>query len=203
MTRLAVFITAVLAGLVVLTISGSAQAQEDGGEGTVCEAAITGSSYGLGVMGGYGMDTSGPPRLDVVEVKPFVTFPMTGVVGSGFYRGVLEYKVEASLGYITTLNNRGLLGISPVGLRYNFTSPGRLAPFIEGQLGVAYADIPKHIQGTRFSFTESAGLGLRYFVSGRTAFELSGRFRHLSNAGIKEPNPGINEVYVLFGVSYY
>lgn len=186
-----------------LTPSATAWAEDGSGDVTVCEAAITGSSYGLGVMGGYGMDTSGPPRLDVVEVKPFVTFPMTGVVGSGFYRGVLEYKVEASLGYITTLNNRGLLGISPVGLRYNLTSAGRLAPFVEGQLGVAYADIPKHIQGTRFSFTESAGIGFRYFVSERTAVELSGRFRHLSNAGIKEPNPGINDVYVLIGVSYY
>jgi Lipid A 3-O-deacylase (PagL) len=194
--------TAVLACLPVLLMTPCAKAG-GGGDAGVCETAITGSSYGLGVMGGYGFDTSGPPRIDVVEVIPYVSFPLTGVVGEGFFRGVLEYKAEATLGVIPTLNDRGLIGLSPVGIRYNLTSAGRLVPFVEGHLGVAYADIPKHIQGTRFSFTESAGIGFRYFVGDKTAVELSGRFRHLSNAGMKEPNPGINDVYVLFGVSFY
>lgn len=168
------------------------------------EKTIAETSYGLGFMGGYGIEVGNPPELDIAQVMPSVSLPMTGAVGDGFYRGVLEYRIEGVLGYVDNFNHRGQLGLNPIGFRYNLTASGnRLVPFVECMLGVVYLNVPKKIQGTRFNFTESFGAGMRVFVSDGFAVEVSGRFRHLSNGGIKEPNPGINTVFVLVGVSYY
>lgn len=191
--------------------SGTANAVIDGPEGagdggwaSSYEMRLAETGYGVGLMGGYGVEVGDPPELDIAQVMPSVSFPVTGAVGDGFYRGVLEYKIEGVLGYVDNLNHRGQLGLSPVGFRYNLTgSGGRLVPFVEAMLGAVYLNVPKTIQGTRFNFTESFGAGVRVFVSEGFALEASARFRHLSNAGIREPNPGINTAFVLVGVSYY
>lgn len=203
----------IIALLLLLTClsSGYADAASDsrdgadmGGWASSYEKKIAETGYGLGLMGGYGIEVGKAPKLDIAQVMPWVSFPITDAVGEGFYRGVIEYRVEGVLGYVDNLNHRGQFGLSPVGFRYNLTaSGGRLIPFVECTLGAVYLDVPKEIQGTRFNFTESFGVGMRVFVSDGFALEVSGRFRHLSNGGIKEPNPGINTVFVVVGVSYY
>jgi hypothetical protein len=168
------------------------------------EAVLADSGYGLGVLGGYGVEVGDPPELDIAQVMPFISFPLSGPVGKGIFRGVPEYKVEAVIGYVDNFDQRGQVGINPVGLRYNLTAAGgRVVPFVEGVLGVAYLNVPKKVQGTRFSFTEGIGAGVRVFVSDGFALEVSGRYRHLSNAGIRKPNPGINTAFILVGFSYY
>jgi len=174
------------------------------GAGGGYEATIAGSGYGFGMLGGYGIEMGKPPSLDFALLHPYVTLPLTGPVGGSFYRGVLEYKIEGGLGYVDNLSHRGEAGLSPVGLRYNFTaSGGRLVPYVEGTLGMVYLNVPKTLQGTRFNFTESAGVGVRYFVSDRVSVDIQARYRHLSNAGIREPNPGFNTGFLLVGISYY
>ncbi len=51
---------------------------------------------------------------------------------------------------------------------------------------------------TRFQFQDLAGVGMRLGERGR--FELGYRIMHLSNAGIDEPNPGLN--YHLLHLAY-
>ena len=171
---------------------------------TSVETTLSTTSYSVGLQGGYGLEIGKPPNLDIVELHPSVAFPITNAVGSSFYRGVLEYKIEPFFGLIVNRNDRGEAGLSPIGFRYNFTGLGcRAVPFFEGLLGVVYLNVSKDIQSTRFNFTESAGAGMRVFVSDRVALDVSARFRHASNAGIRHPNHGFNTGYLLLGVDYY
>ena len=168
------------------------------------EELIVTSRYSVGILGGYGFEIGSKPTLDFAEVLPYLTFPISDVMGRSFYRGVFEYKAEAVLGVITNMNNHGIVGISPVGIRYNFTAlGGDFVPYLEILAGGVYANVPHAVQGTRGNFIETVSLGANYFVSKKTALQLQVRYRHLSNAGIKLPNPGINTVSFFVGLDYY
>lgn len=90
------------------------------------------------------------------------------------------------------------LGVMPV-LRYRFAE-GRSPWFAEGGVGLSYLDglyqrDDKRFS-TRFNFNDVLGVG-RNFGEQRE-HELTLRFVHVSNAGIKEPNPGENFVQLRY-----
>jgi opacity protein-like surface antigen len=84
------------------------------------------------------------------------------------------------------------LGVVPV-LRYRFDA-GRSAWFTEGGIGLTYLDRLYQTDhkrfSTRFNFQDTIGVGRSF--GARREHEVSLRFTHVSNAGIKEPNPGEN-----------
>lgn len=94
------------------------------------------------------------------------------------------------------------LGVVPL-LRLRFDG-GRSAWFIEGGIGASIMDRVYHTPdrqfSTTFNFVDVAGLG-RSFGPGRR-HELSLRFSHVSNAGIKQPNPGENFLQLRYAVMF-
>jgi lipid A 3-O-deacylase len=92
------------------------------------------------------------------------------------------------------------LGVTPV-LRF-VRSTGRFRPYIEAGIGVRMLS---HVRETAdrtfsssFQFADMVGVGLQF--GSHQNYRAGYRFQHLSNAGIKHPNPGINfsEVYVQY-----
>ena len=85
------------------------------------------------------------------------------------------------------------IGITPV-LRFQQTHPGALAPYLEVAMGahvLSETSVSAERRfGSSFQFGSHLGAGLRF--GPRRAFDLSYRYQHLSNAGIKDPNQGIN-----------
>ncbi len=85
------------------------------------------------------------------------------------------------------------IGFTPV-VRYTFGGSGTKGVFVE--LGVGLNWIAPHYRSgqhqfsTAFNFGDHAGVGWRFGEGG--AHEVSLRFQHFSNAGIKDPNPGID-----------
>jgi lipid A 3-O-deacylase len=83
-----------------------------------------------------------------------------------------------------------LLAVVPV-LRYRF-SEGRSAWFVEGGMGVSLTDNTYRTTSrqfsTRFNFYDVASVGRSFGVARKNEFSL--RLLHISNAGIKKPNPG-------------
>jgi lipid A 3-O-deacylase len=82
------------------------------------------------------------------------------------------------------------LGFTPV---MRFQPDGLKGPYIEAGLGVhllSHASIGPRRLATTFQFGNHAAIGYRFGATG--AYDISYRFQHLSNAGIKRPNPGIN-----------
>jgi lipid A 3-O-deacylase len=83
-------------------------------------------------------------------------------------------------------------GVQPM-VRF-IKSAGAVRPFIEagaGVRGLSRVTIKDgYSMGTAFQFTEIVGVGAQF--GGHQQYQAGFRFQHVSNAGIKEPNPGIN-----------
>ncbi|GLU32889.1 acyloxyacyl hydrolase [Trinickia caryophylli] len=84
------------------------------------------------------------------------------------------------------------IGVSPM-VRF-IKSSGAIRPYIEagaGVRGLTHAAISDSFSlGTAFQFTETVGVGAQF--GARQQYQAGFRFQHVSNGGIKEPNPGIN-----------
>lgn len=78
---------------------------------------------------------------------------------------------------------------------------GRSRWFVEGGIGLSYMDNRyrrRHKEfSTRFNFVDVVGIGLSLDADRRR--EVSLRISHISNGGIKEPNPGENFVQLRYG----
>ena len=94
------------------------------------------------------------------------------------------------------------VGVIPV-LRYRF-SKGQSDWFVEGGIGLSWMDevyVTRNKQfSTRFNFVDVLGAGRNFGVDRR--HELSLRVTHVSNAGIKKPNPGENLVQLRYAVRF-
>jgi lipid A 3-O-deacylase len=88
------------------------------------------------------------------------------------------------------------LGLVPV-LRYRF-GEGRSPWFVEGGIGLSVMDrklsTPEKEQGTSWNFSDNLAVGRNFGT--RSEHELSLRWQHTSNAGIRKPNPGFDLFFV-------
>jgi hypothetical protein len=84
------------------------------------------------------------------------------------------------------------IGITPV-LRF-IRSSGTFRPYIEAGVGVRLLSHTRITEtfsvGSAFQFADMVGVGAIF--GSHQNYQAGFRFQHLSNAGIKEPNPGIN-----------
>ncbi|NJD67451.1 MAG: acyloxyacyl hydrolase, partial [candidate division NC10 bacterium] len=87
---------------------------------------------------------------------------------------------------------------------YNFVTGTRRVPFFEG--GVGFVDgvlkVPRDLN-SQFNFTILGGPGINYFLTDNLSILAQVGLHHISNAGRKSPNVGVNSVMGLLGVSYY
>ncbi len=106
---------------------------------------------------------------------------------------------DLSLGYWNNDSaNRSSSGIADLGFTPTFrvqqTQPGAIAPYLEAAIGfhlLSETSVSDRRQfGSSFQFGDHVGIGIRF--GPRHAYDLGYRYQHLSNAGIKQPNNGIN-----------
>ena len=83
-----------------------------------------------------------------------------------------------------------------------FPETWKLQPYVKFGAGFDYMSLHTLNESTQFNFISQAAFGMHYFFLKNTAFTVEGRYRHLSNAGIKEPNRGINSYFILGGIAY-
>lgn len=92
----------------------------------------------------------------------------------------------------TNSQNLTEFGISPI-LRVEKRG-GYFVPFVEGSVGLRVLShthtSDEHNMGSAFQFSDMLGVGVGFGKNQMT--EVGFRFQHISNAGIKEPNPGSN-----------
>ncbi|MBB6557791.1 hypothetical protein HNP48_000455 [Acidovorax soli] len=95
-----------------------------------------------------------------------------------------------------------LVGLTPT-LRLRMDE-GRSAWFWEGGIGLTVADkryeIPNRTFSTRANFASHLGLGVG--LGEQRQHDLVLRVQHVSNAGIKKPNPGENFVQLRYGYHF-
>ena len=164
---------------------------------------------GLLAGGGFGLRMFGNRDPDEDQPRIFAVFGRWGIGLSDplaqdtFYTGNVELDVEPML----LLNYQPRSGWAAGGsllLHYNFLAAGEsLVPFVEGGGGASHLDFDLTSQSDGFTFPLQASLGLHAFASPRAAVTASVGYYHLSNAGLRYPNWGINTVMIRIGATFF
>jgi lipid A 3-O-deacylase len=97
---------------------------------------------------------------------------------------------------------RYIVGLTPL-LRYNLATGTRWVPFVNGGAGLTATDIGHPDLGSTFQFTSQGGLGTHYFLRDDLAMTVDCRWLHISNAGIRRPNNGVNTQMLYLGMNWF
>jgi len=150
------------------------------------------------VDAGYGMDDTRLLRLNLALGSDWRSAPDQGWYWTRYWEANFSYW------YLNKLKN-GEDDLLEIGVTPNFRlqreqAPGWGQPYFELGLGVhllSKVHIRTRDLGSTFQFGTHAGIGV--LLGEEYRYELAWRIEHLSNAGLKEPNPGINFSMVRFG----
>lgn len=149
------------------------------------------------VLAGYGVNHRIPEAakdrfsFDLVKVRYGVfTSPKTQLAFD-LTAGNTEGQMDNSAFWATTSYRRYFIvrGSTAVGFDFNF--------------GLIQMRKPVSELGTRTNFTEQIGFVFQHGVGPSSAITLEYKFSHISNAGIKLPNVGINASMISLGYSWY
>jgi len=162
------------------------------------------------IAGGYGFGVGlmGSNNGNIKELRYATVIPRWGIglgdplAESSWYEGNFDLLVEAPM-LFEYHPEHGFAGGGTLMLRYNFLQLERVVPFIEGGAGVLGTDLDLKEQADGFNFSLQAGLGFHLFVLPRVAITAESRFHHISNAGLRNPNSGINDCLFLIGTSFF
>jgi opacity protein-like surface antigen len=86
------------------------------------------------------------------------------------------------------------VAVAPLGARISALPHSRIQPTFAIDLGfvVSSVDLPV-FDSSRFNFTFAMGPGIQYFVTARDSVRLEYVYRHTSNAGLGDQNPGLDQ----------
>jgi len=179
--------------LLICTRSTWAQARvEDGGH-----------EVQLWTGGGYSVP-GGTSNTGVWNLGLRYGWILTRPHGPGLLKGRFEYALDAVPAFVVfqPANTAYGVGFNPLNLKWNFATRGRVVPYLELSGGTLFTshDVPT---GTdRVNFTSSAALGAHFLGESRN-WSVEVRYMHISNAGLSDPNPGINTVQVRLGIGKF
>jgi len=199
-----------------------------------------GWEYGVLVQGGMGLEDRTSFKFLLAGVH--LGKVLTPEVGSGPLKGEFEYAVEvfplwmsftptfqklncpagATLasqcaGPYTTGGTYHGVSITPIILRWNFTSSKKWMPWLQGVGGVIYTTRKYPAIGSLnvadptqtgpsadtsvWNFTPQFGIGTHYFLKPKRSIDFSANAVHISSASLGDKNPGVN-TGVQFSVGY-
>jgi len=174
--------------------------------------AFAPGTWQLGVAGSYarGFGAFGSGGTESEEVRmgallPSVGASLTDSIAAGrWFEGGVSLLAEGQL-----LWNReprhGFGGGAALVVRYHFLAPARhgVVPFVDGGAGVGGIDFDLDSQHDGFNFMLEGGVGVHLFLTPELALTPSWRFHHLSNAGSRLPNVGINSQLFSLGINLF
>ena len=178
-----------LSGILVLPIVVRAQSGPQSG----------GDELQVWTGGGHGLNGS-TSDTGVWNLGVRYGWVLTNPIGPGPLRGRFEYAVEAIPAFVVVqrTNTAYGVGLTPIGLKWNFAPDRRVVPYFDLDGGVLFTnkDVPP---GTsKVNFTTSGAIGL-HFLRSRFNWNAELRYMHISNAGLASPNPGINTLQIRIG----
>lgn len=119
-----------------------------------------------------------------------------------WYQGNTELRLEIFTGAQFSPDSQWLVGFAPH-LRYDFATGTRWIPFIDAGAGVTGTGIGSPDLSGTFEFNLQAGFGIQWFVRNNVALGLDAHYLHLSCAGLRRPNLGLNGVAGMLGITYF
>ena len=128
---------------------------------------------------------------------------LTEPIGSGWYQGQLALGAELIAFHASEPITAYGIGFTPK-LVYTATNLNRVRPFIEAGGGPVWTDLGGRVpeQPGQFNFLVWGGAGGAYYFTPRWAVQAGYRVMHISNAGTRAPNSGLNFGLPFIGLSY-
>ena len=124
--------------------------------------------------------------------------------GPGVLSGRFEYALDATPLYLVFQHPTTVYGggFTPVVLKWNFATRGRLMPFADVNAGLLFttSEVPAHTSTVNFTPGASAGI---HILGEKNNISFSVRYGHISNAGLSRYNPGINTVQFTVGIGRF
>ena len=160
---------------------------------------------------GLGHTFNLPPGRDRTDLSFAFIFPnwqknLTGIIAlDSSLQGALYWNVEANLALLTHRDHEYLAGFSPLIAEYKFLNPERKwAPTILVGAGFSMQDweeVAHYELGSEFQFLLHGGLGVEVFRE-LGSYSFNYRLFHVSNAGFRKPNIGLNAHVFSLGLSF-
>ena len=158
----------------------------------------------FGISTGYGKASirNGPYEISPFILKWGLDLKPLFEKQEFWANNLLLLMVEPHIGFVYCPKKNAEIGINFLVKYGHFFTPVFVG-FIEGGPGIIY--ITQHIreQETQCNFASQIGAGIRYLLGEKWAVDGEYRFRHVSNAGIKHPNRGIDSHIFLLGFSLF
>jgi hypothetical protein len=170
------------------------------------EPGIAGERSGLqelSVSTGYGFSDRG--NVQVVPLYARFAWLFPDVIDEPLARHDLNLKwfLEPWIAGVTNHQNAIEVGITPIGLKFEYDAGQQVVPFLIAGTGAMYTGLQGLELGGPFEFASFGGAGINLFLTDQLALSFSWRWRHISNAGIKEPNRGLDTQFILIGLESY
>jgi hypothetical protein len=88
-------------------------------------------------------------------------------------------------------------------LRYTFSGWDRLHPYLDGGGGGVWTDLAGRVPEVpgQFNFLVWCGAGISWTVTPQWSLTAGARFYHISNAGTRQPNSGLNFYLPFVGIT--
>ena len=142
-------------------------------------------------------------KLFGAAAMPSWSMTLTGPIGSSWYRGQIAFGAELLAFGTSEPKTAYGIGATPK-LQYAFIGLDRLRPFIKGGGGPIWTDLGGRVpeQPGQFNFALWSGAGCAWLFTPQWALNTGYRFVHISNAGVRTPNSGLNFGLPFVGLSY-
>ena len=112
----------------------------------------------------------------------------------------LRFKVEVSAGSTWTKDKDFMASASIFALYYiDRFAKGNFRPYVEGGIGGIYTEWKVDGQGSHLNFNPQLGIGTEFSVGPADIYLAALRLHHISNAGLKEDNRGVNSIAFVIG----
>lgn len=136
-------------------------------------------------------------------IMPSWMTTLTEPIGSGWYQGQLALGAELVAFHTHSPMTAYGIGLTPK-MVYTSTAFGRVRPFIEGGGGPVWTDLGGRVpeQPGQFNFLGWGGVGCAYQMTASWALTAGYRVMHISNAGTRSPNSGLNFSLPYLGLTY-
>ncbi len=117
-------------------------------------------------------------------------------------KGKLTFYLEPQFNPLLVPSDQYEVGIG-FGAEYRFKIINDIDAYIMGGSGLHDISFGSQDQAEGFNFNDTIGIGLYIHLFKNSALNLGLRLRHISNAGIKKPNRGINSYFGTVGYSLF
>jgi Lipid A 3-O-deacylase (PagL) len=118
----------------------------------------------------------------------------------GILKGQLEYAFDVVPVWVIAQKTNTAYGgsVDPFAFKWIFDSAKKVKPFFQIEGGALFTNTKVPEGTSQINFTTSGGIGA-HFLGKKHNFSAEVRFQHISNAGMTNPNPGINTMQVRIG----